>query len=362
MSSIRVHATNINGVGAVQLFASLYPELAASGLLQKVYVSPAVEAMARLASASSAIEVIRFDRWLPRAVSRLLECTIFARQFRGDGAFLVLGDIPLRKAGPQVVLVHSAHMLNADDRVRQSEWKYILSRAVFSTNARYVAAFVVQSEVMRAKLEATYPPVRGRVHVIPQPPPEWVIRMEKPKARSHFEEGLNLFYPAANYPHKNHALLRQLEFTPALTAAVKQIAVTLSPSEQTGLDCAPIRCVGRLEQMDMIRNYQVADALLFLSRKESYGFPLLEAMWLGLPILCPNLPYARWMCGPEAVYFDPDSPVSLNAAIIDLHRRLSAGWRPNWATALEKIPTSWGDCAGEFLTLCEQTGQSQKTW
>ena len=35
------------------------------------------------------------------------------------------------------------------------------------------------------------------------------------------------------------------------------------------------------------------DALLFLSTDESYGFPLIEAMFVGLPIICPDLPYAR---------------------------------------------------------------------
>ena len=30
--------------------------------------------------------------------------------------------------------------------------------------------------------------------------------------------------------------------------------------------------------------------LCYLSKEESFGFPLIEAMYLGLPIVCPDLP------------------------------------------------------------------------
>lgn len=353
MNVVRIHATNIIGAGATQLFNSLYPELVASGRVHKAYVSSEVEHTARLASADCAIEVVRADRQLPKAISRFLECTILAKRFRGEGALLVLGDIPLRRIAPQVVLVHSSHMLKVGRAIPWSDWRYLVSRTVFSANARYVTAFIVQSEVMRVNLEDSYPALRGRVHVIPQPPPEWVLRSEKPEVRHSFSGGLNLFYPAVGYPHKNHALLRQLKWNPALNAALKQITLTLSSDEQPGLYHKRVRFVGHLKQMEMIQNYNDADALLFLSKKESYGFPLLEAMWLGLPIICPDLPYARWMCGPNAIYFNPDCSESLSAATIELHNRLSAGWRPNWTDALTKVPVNWTDCAQKFLKICE---------
>ena len=47
-----------------------------------------------------------------------------------------------------------------------------------------------------------------------------------------------------------------------------------------------------------------ADALLFLSEKD-FGFPLIEAMYLGLPIVCPDLPFARALWN-DAIYFDPN--------------------------------------------------------
>ena len=107
--------------------------------------------------------------------------------------------------------------------------------------------------------------------------------------------------------------------------------------------------LGWLGETEMIKAYSEADALFFPSLFESYGLPLLEAMQIGLPILCSDLPYARWMCQDEAIYFDPLSKESVNQGIIELNRRLSSGWRPNWENALKKFPPSWSEVAREFL-------------
>ena len=99
----------------------------------------------------------------------------------------------------------------------------------------------------------------------------------------------------------------------------------------------------------MIHAYQKVDGLLFLSTDESYGFPLVEAMFVGLPIVCPDLPYARTLCSDGAIYFDPYSIDSLRQAIDDLSARLAAGWWPDWKEQLASIPKDW-DTVAEAMT------------
>ena len=352
MSGIHIHATNIAGTGAIQLFGSLFPELNRTGEVRQVYVSPEAEAIARREDIDLK-RVHRVERRLPKFISRVLECTLFARQFKSGGVLLVLGDIPLAGVRPQVVLVHSPYLIERARVTKPSEWKYIVSRALFRLNTRHVAAFVVQSQVMQKRLETSFPGIRGRVHIIPQPPPQWVLAVKGPQARTIPKEGLNLFYPSAAYGHKNHKLLRGLKTDAELRNALKQITVTISAEDCSGIQSDFVNCVGHQGELGMIGQYCTADALLFLSKKESFGFPLLEAMWLGLPIICPDLPYARWMCGDEAVYFDPESSVSLRKAIFKMHNRLISGWRPDWSKQLTKIPPSWTDCTNQFLKLCD---------
>jgi glycosyltransferase involved in cell wall biosynthesis len=353
MTKIRVHATNVSGTGAIQLFNSLFPELVGMSDVLRAYVSPEIEATAIEALTGNGNRVRRIDRRLPAALSRVLECTVLAKRFRGEGAILVLGDIPLFGGRRQVVLVHSPNLLKSATRFQRSEWKYLVSRALFAFNQRYVAAFVVQSQVMRDGLVAAFPAVRDRVHIIPQPPPRWVLSEEIVSPRENQGDGLRLFYPANVYPHKNHGLLRHLDADDALKSTLSKITLTISQDEAEGVQSEVVNCVGRLSEAEIIQQYRLADALLFLSKKETFGFPLVEAMWLKLPIICPDLPYARWMCGNEAVYFDPDSSQSLRAAILKMHELLKDGWRPDWSEQLKKIPTSWRECAREFVHLCE---------
>ena len=89
----------------------------------------------------------------------------------------------------------------------------------------------------------------------------------------------------------------------------------------------------------------------FLSLAESFGFPLVEAMWIGLPIICPDLPYARTLCGEQAIYFDPNNVDSLHVAIGQLTKRRNLGWWPDWSINLKKIPRDWEKVADAMLLL-----------
>jgi glycosyltransferase involved in cell wall biosynthesis len=179
-----------------------------------------------------------------------------------------------------------------------------------------------------------------------------VIRSKKVITKSNtFASGLKLFYPAANYPHKNHKLLSHLYFTEK--DVVEKITITIHESQRPITQCDFIECVGKLNPREMVKQYKSADALLFLSNAESYGFPLVEAMHLGLPIICPNLPYAYEMCGDEAVYFEVDCSKALMEAIVALKVKMMQGWRPDWESQLKKLPKSWDETAKQFLALCE---------
>jgi glycosyltransferase involved in cell wall biosynthesis len=104
-----------------------------------------------------------------------------------------------------------------------------------------------------------------------------------------------------------------------------------------------------LSEPEICEAYFEADGLVFLSLEESYGLPIVEAMHLGLPIVCPSLAYAEFLCGDEAIYFDPKDIRSFNAAILELERRLKLGWQPNWNDALNKIPKNWDEVADKIL-------------
>jgi glycosyltransferase involved in cell wall biosynthesis len=53
--------------------------------------------------------------------------------------------------------------------------------------------------------------------------------------------------------------------------------------------------------------YRLADALIFPSREEGFGIPLLEAGFSSLPVFCSDIPVLRELGGEDVSYFDPDA-------------------------------------------------------
>jgi glycosyltransferase involved in cell wall biosynthesis len=74
-------------------------------------------------------------------------------------------------------------------------------------------------------------------------------------------------------------------------------------------------------------------------------------MFVGIPIICPDLPYARELCGYQAEYFDPSDPNSLMDAIRRLNDKIKNGWWPNWSNELSLIPQSWGEVAEKLMKI-----------
>jgi hypothetical protein len=353
IKAVRLHLTNIVGLGAVSLFQSLLPALVTQNdyKLEKLYL-PAKGALIQLALAVRNAELIRYKRYLPNAISRMLECTLLGGNFDGATPLLIFGDLPIRCKAKQTVFVQTSLLIPGESSGRQlGAIKYWIARWLFRRNQRYVTNFIVQTEAMRSALIAGYPEIKNRIHVIAQPAPNWLIdaQLKRTQFLSTMETGLRLFYPAAPYPHKNHRLLTAIN--KSTSWPISELTLTIPDSINPNREISWIKCVDRLNQQAVIEAYRAADALLFLSISESFGFPLVEAMWVGLPIICPNLPYARALCGDTAIYFDPSDVGSLHAAVIELSKRRAAGWWPDWSANLEKIPRDWDEVAEAMLAL-----------
>lgn len=347
---LRISLTNVTGLGATELAKSLLPALERAGDVAEIYL-PATGKLAgyRRASAGPLPQPTR--RRLPNAVSRLLECTLLSRSFEGVIPLLVLGDLPLCLRTRQIVFVHTPHLLvEPAGASRAQQLKFAIARAVFRANATRIDTAIVQTETMRRGLVATYPVLAGRIHVVPQPAPQWLLASRLKRTGRTVSGRLRLFYPAAPYPHKNHAVLHSAAARSGWCRWVETLAMTV-PALEGFSGRSTLHAVGRLDPDGMRNEYALADALIFPSLAESYGLPLVEAMWVGLPILCADLPYARDLCGDGAIYFSPRDPASLESAVQDLASRLADGWWPDWRARLERLPVDWDEVARRMVAI-----------
>jgi glycosyltransferase involved in cell wall biosynthesis len=85
-----------------------------------------------------------------------------------------------------------------------------------------------------------------------------------------------------------------------------------------------VRNLGFVEAGELRWLYENASALVYASRHEGFGIPLVDAAEFGCPVLCSDIPVFREVMGGSARYFDPDAPASIASAM----RSALAGSRP----------------------------------
>jgi glycosyltransferase involved in cell wall biosynthesis len=75
-----------------------------------------------------------------------------------------------------------------------------------------------------------------------------------------------------------------------------------------------VRNAGGLSHDSVLALYKKSRAVIYPSKFESFGLPLIEARQAGLPVLASELDYVRDVLDPEQV-FDPNSPMSIARAV-----------------------------------------------
>lgn len=131
-------------------------------------------------------------------------------------------------------------------------------------------------------------------------------------------------YVSSGEAHKNHGNLLDAWRLLAADGLKPSLALTVSPqlhpflsgeiSKHTNEYGLNIVNLGHVPAMDIPSLYQSSSALIFPSKTESFGLPLIEATQLGLPVLASELDYVRDVVQP-AETFDPNSPVSIARAV-----------------------------------------------
>jgi glycosyltransferase involved in cell wall biosynthesis len=79
-----------------------------------------------------------------------------------------------------------------------------------------------------------------------------------------------------------------------------------------------VQFTGYVKDKELHQYFANADALVFPSLYEGFGFPPLEAMAAGCPVLVSNVASMPEICGDAAVYFNPYSPDDIATKLADV--------------------------------------------
>jgi glycosyltransferase involved in cell wall biosynthesis len=321
-----LQAFGIHTGGGKVLLADLLQEAAKHIKVQHLDVRLEVG----LPAGSPMPETVRVRRsWLARVRSSLR----IARVAGAGDILLCFNSLPpLRPTTAHVITyVHSAHFVGLH---RGNTYGFIttlriyLERVWFRFAARNSDEFWVQTRSVKDALSRQVSPDKIKIRPFVD---EAVASLLSSDGAGIFagyrsdepNEGYCFFYPADAMGHKNHLNLFRAWKRLADHGLTPRLVVTIDESEfakicrKASLSPAAvpgIRAAGTISREAVFQQYHSSDALIFPSRAETFGIPLVEARYLGIPILAPERSYVRDICVPDQT-FDPNDPDSICRAV-----------------------------------------------
>jgi glycosyltransferase involved in cell wall biosynthesis len=270
---------------------------------------------------------------------------------------------------PLVVVVHDLVYVHHPDgfNAGESTELFALTRSLTS---RAELTVCLSEAVRQNDLLGELRLPSAKTRVIPHAVPEDLGRSEPtPAATLRQRYGLPprfFFYPGAFRPYKNHALavralalaLREhgLDAGLVFTGSRPPPAVLEAVIADTGMR-SRVHILGPVERADVAGLYRSATALVFPSLHEGFGFPPLEALASGCPVVCSDISVLREVLDPYAgavTFVNPFSAEALARALAD-----AVDAREVRAAALSDakervLARDWPAVAGEWLRACAQ--------
>jgi glycosyltransferase involved in cell wall biosynthesis len=187
----------------------------------------------------------------------------------------------------------------------------LFRRLAYDRAARRASHVVVISEWVRGRVVERLGLDPARVHAI-----HLAVDHERFTPDPAVEREPFLYYPARQWPHKNHARLYEAFARVRETHPQLRLVLTGAGQDAAALPDG-VEALGDVPLDERISLYRRAAALVFPSLYEGFGLPPIEAMACGCPVASSRAGSLPEVVGDAAVVFDPEDTSAIAAGILE---------------------------------------------
>ena len=318
---------------ALELFPRVARELEAAGHDVATFIGPPVSLS---------------DRWKRR------------RAYSAAAAILHAGNRATPSRARRVVCVQDRLRLETGLPAENKTLRFRVRRVLLAAALAVADVVVVPSRSMVEPVEKFRRRYRigdRRCEVIMHGRPGWVSPPARPLGAP-----MRLLFPSSALWHKNFPLLGRLLDHAVTEGHDVRLTITGSQDQMVdgrrlvdwfGANRDRVGFEGFVERSELPALYETHDVLLFPSLIEAFGLPLVEAMVMNMPIVASDLDWAREVCGPAALYRDPNDPEGWVGALEEIR---ATGQRANSAGVERSTQFDWDAAAQRYAALLVSSG------
>lgn len=260
----------------------------------------------------------------PTLVARIFFEWRLKRLLPKDCCLLSMSNLPplLAHQGEQHVFLQNRYLIDPSSPLRSLPikvcFRMLIERWWLRSRARYVKSFFVQTSVMRRLFEKALSCEAGLAPIVASLQKQGV---NPPLSRKY---KYDFVYVASGESHKNHRTLIEAWIELARRERFPSLALTLDAQKfpvlcnwirgQAEINNLDVTLVGECSPSEIQELYKTSKALVYPSYFESFGLPLIEAVFAGLPVLAGSADYVKDVICPTEE-FDELSPKSIADAV-----------------------------------------------
>jgi glycosyltransferase involved in cell wall biosynthesis len=292
-------------------------------------------------------------------------------QFKVDLIFSITNYLPFRRLTiPTVLLVqHAGHFSERFDKLNRQHLRrpdrigaWVMKTYWVERSVRTATEVTVQTAALADAIAIRTGRPRERIHTIAHGP--GLVTPTTIRQKSLTGSPVKIGYIPKWGVQKNFEVLfeaasrliqqgRSVRIVLTLKEDLPENVLVIQRAKAVGLDEA-VENVGEIDAQAIPDLYDSLDIFAFPSLVESFGFPLIEGMAKGLPIVAADTPTNREIAGTAALFFPPTDAGALAHSLSELIDNASLRETNSVAAFRRAQDFSWKRAAEKTIALLDK--------